>query len=132
MKRRGITIVECTLALAITAVAAALFAQILVATAAQRRVAEQRRIALAEVANALEQTSLLAWDEITPQRLEQLPLSSAAEILPQAELAAIVSDEPGPPRGRRIRIELSWTNAAGVRQPPMALARWRFAEEEAP
>ena len=132
MKKRGLTIVECTLALAITAAATALFAQILVAASAQRRVAEQRRIALVEVANALEKTSLLTWDEITHERLEQLPLSAAAAILPEAELAAIVSDEPGPPRGRRIRLELSWTNAAGERQPPVALVRWRFAKEESP
>ena len=132
MTRRGTSMVECTLALAITAVAMALFAQILVAAAAQRRIAEQRRIALTEVANRLEQASLLAWDEITQERLEQLPLSAAAEILPEAELAAIVSDEPGTPRGRRIRIELSWTNAAGQRQPPVSLTYWRFGKEDAP
>ncbi|HUE73290.1 MAG TPA: type II secretion system protein [Pirellulaceae bacterium] len=132
MNRRGFSLTESVLALAVVSAATVLLAQILFAAANQQRVHEQRRVALAEVANRLEQASIVPWTELSKERLEPSSLSPAAQaVLPGAKLTATVSDESGELRSRRIRIELSWTNAAGERLPPVTLACWRFPDEVA-
>lgn len=129
MKRRGLTITESLLALATAGAATALLAQFLVAAASQRRHDEQRRLALSEVANRLEHSSLLSWNELTSARLEQAPLSEAAQgALPSAKLTAQITDESGEIRSRRIRIELTWNDPAGRPVDPVALSRWRFLQ----
>ena len=133
MKRRGFSITESLLALAVAGAATVLMAQLLTALGNQRRACEQRRVALSEVANRLEQAALVPWDELTQQRLEQTPLPPAtSECLPSAMLTASVTEESGAPAGRRIVIELSWVNRAGERLPGVSLAAWRFADEVQP
>lgn len=130
MRRRGVSIAECVLALTVVMGAAILLAQFLTAAAAHRRADEQRRLALAEVANRMEQAAVLPWEELTADRLERLPLSSAAASLPAATLTVQVTDEPGGVAARRVRIELSYVNAAGVRVDPLSLVSWRFRARE--
>jgi hypothetical protein len=132
MKRRGITVTECLLALTVVVAAVALLAQFLSLAASQRRGDEQCRLALAEVANRLEQASILRWDELTGERLEKGPLPAPVQLaLRDAKLTAQVTDEPGPARCRRIRVALSWTNAAGIPREPVVLVGWRFRDQEA-
>src|SRR5437762_10762011 len=57
--RRGMTLFELTVALFILTTAMMAIVQLMAATASQRRSADQRRIALQEVANQAERVALL-------------------------------------------------------------------------
>lgn len=133
MKRRGFSLTETMLALAVAGAATVLMAQLLITVANQRRVQQQRQVALSEIANRLEQAATLSWDELTQERLEQTPLPPIVQgVLPEAKLTAAVTEDSGEPRSRRILIELSWTNRAGERLPPVGLSAWRFSPEGQP
>jgi hypothetical protein len=56
---------EYVLALGVIMVAAVLLTQLLATAAHQRRLGEQRRLALEEVSNRLERAVLLPWDQLT-------------------------------------------------------------------
>lgn len=127
MKRRGVTVTESLMALATAGAATALMVQFLAAAAGQRRLDEQRRLALSEVANRLERASLLEFDALSSAQLERDPLSAELQTaLPAARLTAEVADEPGEVRGRRIQISLTWNDPGGRPLAPVALSRWRF------
>jgi hypothetical protein len=128
MMRKGVTLTESLVALATAGAAAMLLAQFLFVAAKQRRADEQRRLALTEVANRLEQAAVLPWDDLTSQRLEQAPLSEAARAaLPSARLTAQITDETAEVPCRRIRVEVSWADTAGRPVTPVGISSWRFA-----
>jgi len=102
-------------------------AQFLGAVAQQRRVAARRLLAVEEAANAMEQAAALAYAELTPARMQTIQLSQQAQqSLPQAKLTVVVTDEPGPPAGKRIAVELSWQNRAGQTGKPGRVTAWRY------
>jgi len=130
---RGMTLVEMLAALLVLGAAMAALLQLVALAAQQRRGMNERRLALLEVANRAERIALLPWDETNPEKLKGWPPSEdLLAALPTAQCSVTVTDEPGSPRGRRIRLEVLWMNS--VRQPvePVTLTVWRFAEEAAP
>jgi hypothetical protein len=107
--------------------------QLMALAAQQRRGMNERRLALLEVANQAERIALLSWDETAPEKLTGWqPSDDLRVVLPAAQCRLAVTEEPGTPRGRRIRLEVGWTNS--VQQPvePVTLTVWRFAEEARP
>jgi type II secretory pathway pseudopilin PulG len=97
---RGATLLECVVALGVLSVAFAVGAQALGWSAAQRRLGEQRHVALQEAANCLERVRQLKWDELTKERLAEIELSlEAAELLTSSELAIHPEAAGGDPRG---------------------------------
>jgi hypothetical protein len=131
--RPGVTLFELMVALFILTTAMAAIVQLTAVTAGQRRTIEQRRIALQEVANRAERIALLPWEKTAPEKLTTWQSSAdLTAALPQATCTAEVSDEPGMPRARRIRLLVSWPNAAGQLVDPVAVTIWKFAEEGQP
>jgi len=124
------TILELTVSLFILTTAMLAIVQLLSATAGQRRTIEQRRIALQAVANEAERVARLSWDEATPDKLTswEAPAELTA-ILPSAKCTAEVSDEAGPPKARRICLQVDWTNSVGQPVEPTAVTIWKFARE---
>src|SRR5436190_20650787 len=129
----GVTLFELMVALFILTTAMAATVQLTAVTAGQRRTIEQRRIALQEVANQAERIALLPWEETARDKLTTWrPSADLTSALPQAACTAEVSDEPGMPRARRIRLLVAWPNAAGQLVDPVAVTIWKFAEEGQP
>lgn len=127
----GFTVLEVTLAMTVLLAASVLLSQFLIAAKLQRRVGDQRRLALEELSNRMERVLAAKWEDVTVDIVEKQPLSPLAkETLPAAELKAIVSDEPGPPVGKKIRLEISWEQGEG-RISPISLTAWRFREQGA-
>lgn len=131
--RRGFTITEILVALVIMSAALAGIAHLVSTASAQRRVLEQRRLALAELSNRAERIALLSWDELTAAGIESEPLSSELlAVLPRAKFAAEITDENGPPSLRRIRLQIGWADRVGNAVEPVKLVVWRHREEAQP
>ncbi len=127
--RRGMTISELLVALFILTTAMAAMVQLLAVSAGQRRMIEQRRIALQEVANQAERVALLSWDEAAPDKLTSWqPSAELSAAMPQATCTAEATDEAGPPQARKIRLSVNWPNAGGQMREPIAVTVWKFAE----
>jgi Tfp pilus assembly protein PilV len=127
--RRGIVLLEAVVAFGLLAVLITVCLQMLAATAAARRAAEQRAVALQEAANIVERIAAAPWDQISTERLAEVGLSSSVrEILPGArvELTVEASNDAGPP-GKHVELEISWTNAGGGSDTPVRLGYWAYA-----
>jgi hypothetical protein len=85
------------------------------------------------VANQAERIALLPWDETAADKLTTWqPSTDLATALPRATCAAEVTDEPGTPRARRIRLLVTWPNAAGQIVEPATVTIWKFSAEGSP
>src|SRR5688572_27806204 len=105
--RRGMTVLELTVALFILTTAMVAIVQVVATTATQRRAIEQRRIALQEIANQAERVALLPWDDTAAEKLTTWqPSSDLSAVLPRATCSVQVANETGPPSSRRIRLQL--------------------------
>lgn len=126
---RGATLIEVTVALVVLAAALLALAQMVTLVARQRRLTEARRIALQEVANQAERVAVMAWDEAAPDKLTAWePSPELIAAIPLSACSVRVTDEPGPPAARRVRLEVSWNDAAGQPVTPAGLTLWKFAE----
>jgi hypothetical protein len=101
--------------------------QLLGAAAAQRRAADQRQCALAELANVMEQLAARPWTELTAAATAQEKLSTSAERqLPGAELTIEISTEAKEPDAKRITATLRWQGRSGQLLAPLTVATWRY------
>ena len=129
--RGGFTVIEVCLALAVLLAASILLTQFLVASSQQRKLADQRRLALEELFNRLERVMVAKWDDVTAAEIEKQEFSRLVEqSLPAAKLTASVTDEAEPIGGKRIRLEISWEQY-GERVKPIALTGWKYRAPEA-
>jgi type II secretory pathway pseudopilin PulG len=125
---KGVTLLEVTLALTILVGATALLAQFLVASSRQRRVADQRQLALEELSNRMERALAGKWESLTAAELEQAAIAPRVlDELPAASIKATVDEEAEPVTGKRIRLEISWESSGG-RAAPLSLTAWRYLE----
>ena len=129
--RPGFTVIEVSLALAVLLAASVLLTQFLVASSQQRKLADQRRLALEELSNRLERVMAAKWEDVNAAAIEGQELSQAVqENLPAAKLTASIADEPGgPTSGKRVRLEISWEQH-GQRVSPIRLTCWKFPHRE--
>jgi prepilin-type N-terminal cleavage/methylation domain-containing protein len=131
MSRRGMTVLEMSIALLILTVALGGVLQLVSTAAKQRRTGEERRLALQELANQAERVAILPWDELTEAKLATLKPSAECEAAnPTATIAATLAEDDGPPAAKRIRIEVAWTNAVGQQVDPLGVTLWRYAPAE--
>lgn len=131
MMRRGMTISELMVALFIMTTAMVAIVQLLAAAAGQRRTIEQRRVALAEVANEAERVARISWDESAPDKLTTWqPSAELKTVLPQATCTMEVTEEAGPPAATRIRLSVAWPNSVGQMGEPIAVSLWKFKQEK--
>ncbi len=135
MARRGFSLLELAVAGALLGALLVVCLQLIGAMAAQRRAADQRRLAVVEVGNILERLAARPWDELTSKNVgqemeEKEKLSpQAASRLPGAELKIEVTQPAKEPDARRIVVSLRWQDAAGVLLPPVRIATWRYCEK---
>lgn len=127
----GATVVEAIVAMTVALAVLATVGQLLGLAIGQRRAATQRAVAVREAGNLMEELMAWPWAEITPDKLEQVPLSeSCRQILPGARLQLKASAEGEPAAAQRISIRIDWQDTAGQRGEPVRLAAWRYPDEE--
>lgn len=129
-RKNGFTVLEVSLALSILLAASVLLTQFLIASSQQRKLADQRRLALEEISNRLERVLAAKSDEVNADAIERQEFTpEVQEILPAAKLTASVADEPGPAGGKRVRLEISWEQN-GQRVTPLGLTAWKYRAAE--
>ncbi len=128
MRRRGTTLIELMVAAALLGTILVVCLQLVAATTMQRRAADQRRLALMEVENAMERLAARPWNELTPQTAAG-PLSPAVHSrLPGAELKADVTTSAAEPGAKRIAVSLRWKDNSGRFTKPVTIVAWRWKE----
>jgi Tfp pilus assembly protein PilV len=127
------TLPEVVIALAVLSAAMLAVVKLVGVAAGQRRLAEQRRVALQEIANEAERLAVVPWDELAPDKLKGwTPSPELTAVLPTASCQAEVSEPAGAPISRQIRLAVTWQNAAGQEVKPVELTVWRFQRKEGP
>lgn len=130
MKRapRGTTLVEVCLALCLLAGGFAGTAQLLTACARQRTAVEKQFAAQGEAANVVERVATMPYEDLTPEKLQQLSLSAETQaILPGGKLAIACVDlaEPDVPH-KRVAVKVTWPTSAGTERA-VQLTTWKYA-----
>jgi len=130
MVRRGMTLLELAVAGALLGTLLVVCLQLLAATAAQRRAADQRQLAVLEVENAMERLAARPWAELTPQAAAPQLSPSVRNRLPGAEWKIEVTPSPAEPLAKRIAVSLRWQDHAGQFVNPVRIVTWRWKEKE--
>jgi len=126
--RLGLTVFELVVALFVLTTAMVAIVQLLGVAASQRRTIEQRRTALAEVANQAESIALLPWDEVALDKLTSWELSDDSQkALPSGTATIEVEKETEPVLARRVRLIMRSPNSAGQVVELADLTVWKFA-----
>jgi type II secretory pathway pseudopilin PulG len=121
------TLLETSVALGLAGALLAISMQMFTVAARQQASEERRRAAVREAANAVERLGTVAYDDLTPERLDRLGAALALEdTLPGATLKFDVEPAEGPPAGKRIVVTVGWTDTGGPIPPPVTLVRWRY------
>ena len=93
----------------------------------QRKVGEQRQLALLEVSDILERLSLSNWEAIQGDQLIEPPLSEACRAaLRDPELKVSTTNGESDPTARRVTVSLRWKNGAGEFVAPARLTAWTY------
>jgi prepilin-type N-terminal cleavage/methylation domain-containing protein len=125
MRRPGMTLLELVAAAAVLGTVLVVCLQLLAVTTQQRRLADQRRLALAEVENAMERLTVRPWNELNQQTTVQLS-HSARSRLPAAELKVEVTPSAADPHAKRIAVTLRWKDYSGRITKPVTIVTWRW------
>ena len=121
--------VELCATCALLATAIPLTVAALGAVAKQRRGAELRQQAIEEADNLLERLTAEPYAELTPDRLAEVGKAASSEqMLPAGELKLELVEQPGPPEGKRIDVELSWQAGAAKARQRVRLSGWAYRE----
>jgi type II secretory pathway pseudopilin PulG len=127
MVRRGMTLLELAVAGTLLGTLLVVCLQLLQATAAQRRAADQRQLALVEVGNVLERVAARRWADLTSESVAgEKPSAWLGDRLPGAELKIELSAPSGEPVAKRIAVALRWRDRNGRYLPPVKITTWRY------
>jgi Tfp pilus assembly protein PilV len=130
---RGATLLESMVALSVLTMAFTLGAQMLGWSATQRRLTDERHMAMQEAANCLERVRLLKWSELTEQRLAEIELSAEAHRLlrsPRLDIRAAAAR--GELEERRIEVRITWHTRREQTPLRVQLVTWRYPAEVPP
>jgi len=126
MKRRGMFLIEISVAGVLLLAFAMLCVKYFAVTAIQRKVLSQRQTALNEAANIMELLAVRPWNELTPASLAEISLTPEAKsVLPEGELKIDLADEDAKPAAKRITVTIRWQDSAGQWVQPARLVAWR-------
>jgi prepilin-type N-terminal cleavage/methylation domain-containing protein len=129
--RRGVTLVETTIALAVLAVLGAIVAQCVVWSVRERARLAAHQAALELCANVLEAARAQPWERLDKKWADGQGIpSETADLLPEGKL--VVTLEPGQPlpQSRRVTVEVRWQSLANA-PPQTATLTGIFSAREA-
>ena len=125
--RRGFALLELAVAGGLLATLMVVCLQLLTASAAQRRIADQRQLAVLEVENVMERLAARPWSELTQTTAARQRLSpSISRRLSGEELKIEVSDSPTDPNVKRIAVSIAWPPTAARPLSPVKIVTWRY------
>jgi type II secretory pathway pseudopilin PulG len=128
--RSGMLLVEIIAAIAILAVLLTSTVQVMRVMTTQHVAADRRTLALETVQNVAEQIGNIPWAELTPEAAGKLTVPDAVKpFLPEAKLAATVTDLQEPVAAKRVSIELTWNAPNGINSRPARLTVWSFQHD---
>jgi hypothetical protein len=128
---RGFTVLEVSVSGALLAVLMVITAQMLSWVLGERRAAERRLWATAEVENVMDRLSAVPWDELTSQRVGAEQLSAqAAAVLPEGKFHVEIAAETDSPEAKRIDLVLEWQRRPSEWAAPVRLSAWRYRRGE--
>ena len=128
VRRRGVTLFELMVALVVMTTAMMVIVQLLAMVASQRRIIDQRRAALTEVANQAERIALMPWDAVQSKEAAAWEFSTESRVaLPHGTATMEVNEETEPANARRIRLLVRSPNSVGQMIDLADLTVWRFA-----
>ena len=126
MDRPGFSVIELMIAVLLLGTVFAMLGPTLTWIRQQRRLADDRQLALIELSNVAERLSLVSYEAVTPEHLAGLTLAPpVAAALPQARLSATLADETEPP-AKRVTLELTWKGDGTRPVAPLRLVTWRY------
>lgn len=121
MTRRGFTVGEVLIALALLAAAGALAATALTGLLADRSRLDARLEAVEAATNALEEARARPWDDLTPAWAAARPTPPVLTRWAGAKLTLTVEPEPGRPRVKRVTALVTWDRPDAEPWPPLSL-----------
>jgi len=128
VRRRGLSLFELTVALFVLTAAMTAIVQLMAMAAKQRRMIEQRRVALTEVANQAERITLLPFSELQPGEAHEWELSAESKTsLPYATATMEIQDQQAPVPARQIRLLVRSPDAVGQMVELADLTVWKYA-----
>jgi hypothetical protein len=131
MVRRGMGVIELVVAGTLLGTLLVICLQLLTVTAAQRRIAEQRQLAVIELGNVMERLTVRPWGELTSKAGAAVKLSpSVAARLPGADLSIEVTASPADTDVKRIVVSLRWKDRSGQFVSPVKITTWRWKERQ--
>ncbi len=126
MNRRAFTLLELIAASVLIGAMLMLCLQVLTATAAARRRAETRLIAMQQSANVMERLAAVPWEDLSEENIEKLELEKLVRrLLPDAQLDIELATPPDEPPAKRITVSIGWSDRAGQAVGPVRLVAWR-------
>ena len=115
------------MALGILAVAMTLGVKALAWSAALRRQADQRQLALQEAINCLEQVRQVPWERLDEDNLAEIKLSTAAaEHLDAAHLRILPETSGDKLEAVKVRVQIEWQSRYSGAPWQVELATWRY------
>jgi len=128
-ERRGITLLEVSVATALLAILLGTTTQFLRVLSTQQRAGERRLVAMQAVQAVAELISNMRADELTADAARQVAVPADAEpYLPGARLDIDVADESLPVAAKRVSIALFWNGPSGQQAGKVVLTTWVFPE----
>lgn len=126
--KRGFSLIEMLVAIGLLSFVAIALAQGITLSIRQRQQLHQRLVLNQAAANLAERVTMIPWADLSDERLAEIQLDAATlAVWPELKLALRITDDAGPPTGKRILISLQPAARHGTAPPPTELVVWRFA-----
>lgn len=127
---RGFTIVEVTVALAVSATIVGLVVQAIVGLGHVRLRDQQRTRAIEEAANLMEAIQARPWNQLSAEQLDTLQFSEVFQrAAPRATLSVTVAPVEQPVVAKRITITITGTDSASRSVVLASLSAWKYPME---
>ncbi len=129
-RRRGLSLLELTVATIILGTLMGLCLKWVVATDGQKREAQWRAAAMREAANTMERLAARSWEELSAEVAAKWALSEEArQSLPDGALAVQVTPAAGAagdPESKEIAVTVRWRPRPETPEARVRLVAWKF------
>ncbi|HEY3395520.1 MAG TPA: type II secretion system protein [Lacipirellulaceae bacterium] len=128
-RRRGMSLLEITLAAGLLGVLMTVSVQMLRVMGDRQR-ADERRAAVLQTVQALaEQLENMPWKKLTAGAADEIAIpETMVRHLPGAKLSVSISEETEPVVAKRVTVELRWKGPRGQPAAPVRLTTWAFRD----
>lgn len=124
LRRRGALLLEVMISVVLLGLLLSVTAPVLKSVSQSRRLADQRRVAVLELSNLMEQVASWPRERVTVENISKLALSdSTVAALSDAKLTTKATPQSEPTGLMKIELTLDWTQPIAATQP-VRLTSW--------